>query len=494
MKGRNEMKTANWILASAMVALITQNSQALTSMEGTRGGGETVSENGAPVLRDVVDPATCQYFSGDDILSQNPMVAQILAKVSALDWYYAFDFQRQMRSLDYCLTSDLLRVNTADNPADQITDPNSVGPTEQAGIRSGNDVFLEKSIYTAMSPENRALLLIHETMHSYLPLDAVRRNFKLRSMVNSISDVYAGRIATRSALHVAMSQNSIEFPLSVDRLDPIKDFVLLVIADEPTERSILMSIANVDTLLSTKSPDPSTLTDQDAATFATLATDRNGEIMDPICEAKDKPLVAKLAGEAKSFDPAMVCLADTAVRSDAAFVKFLVDHANLNRSIQKAYQELASATISLQDYRIMISADVSGISATQKDSRTIRPMTELLPVSSSTENLLGSEFRGAIEGLALYAKVGNTAAAIAQTGKSPLFYQAFSVQPLLAQITALQGADPDEQALAKQVIPEVYSAFIQQLLNRVTAVAGADAAAQIQQSINFSQLGFTLNQ
>ena len=483
-----------WITVSVLLACLSPVAHAST--EGTRGGGESVDKNGVPILRDVVDPATCDYRSGDEVFAQNPTVAKVLAQVEKLDWYFAFDLKRQMEALNFCFTSHLLRVNTSDNPADRVTDPDSAGPTQQAAIRSGGDVYIETPIFDQMSPDSKVLLLIHETTHTYLPMSTVRRNFKLRNMIKAISDVYAGRISTRKSLHLAMSENSINFPLGVDQLDSIKDFVLLVTGDEYVEKSILERTTDVDALLSTQLPDPSTLTEDDAATFAQIATDRYGSIMAPICEAKDEDLIGKLASEAKSFDPAMVCLSDTAVRSDADFVKFLVSQAHLAQSIQSTFQELAATKISFQDYRIMISSDVSGISSSPKDSRPVRPVTELIPVRVSTAKHLGSEFRGLIEAIALEAKVGDVDLAIAQTGQSDQFYQAFSVKFLLEQVDTISdpNVENEEKTLALQVIPDVYRGFVQLMLDRVAEVASADAASKIQQSIDFSKLGFNLNQ
>jgi hypothetical protein len=485
-------KFNNWVIVPVLFACLAPSAHA----EGTRGGGESVNQNGMPILRDIVDPATCDYRSGVDVFAQNPTVAKILAKVSKLDWYFAFDLQRQMEALNFCFTSDLLRVNTSDNPADRVTDPDSAGPTQQAAIRSGGDVFVETSVFNGMSPTSQALLLIHETTHTYLPMDTVRRNFKLRSMVKAISDVYAGKISTRESLHLAMSENSINFPLFVDQLDSIKDFVMLVIADEATEASILSSATDLDSLMSTPIPAAGLLTDDDAVFFAQVAADRYDLILAPVCEAKDQDLITQLSSEAKTFDPAMVCLGDSAIRSDADYVKFLVDHAHLSLSLQSALQELASAKISFQDYRIMISSDVSGISSTPKDSRSVRPVSELLAVNASSAKHLGNEFRSVIEALALEAKVGDVDLAIAQTGQSDLFYQALSVNPLLAQLNALSdpNIEAEEKTLDQQVIPDVYRAFVQQLLTRISEVAGPDAASKVQQSIDFSKLGYTLNQ
>jgi hypothetical protein len=486
-------KINKWIILSTLLACLAPLAHADT--EGTRGGGESVDKNGMPILRDIVDPATCDFRSGVDVFAQNPTVAKILAKVAKLDWYFAFDMQRQMEALNFCFTSDLLRVNTSDNPADRVTDPDSAGPTQQAGIRSGDDVFIETSVFEQMSPTSQALLLIHETTHTYLPMDTVRRNFKLRSMVKAISDVYAGKISTRNALHLAMSENSINFPLFVDQLDPIKDFVMLVIGDEATEAAILSSATDLDSLMSTALPDPSLLTEDDAVTFAQVASDRYEAILAPVCEAKDEDLITQLASEAKSFDPAMACLSDSVVRSDTDYVKFLVDHAHLAQSLQSALRELAEAQISFQDYRIMITSDVSGISASPKDSRPVRPLSELLPVSASSAKHLGSEFRSLIEILALEAKVGDIDTAIAQTGQSDLFYQALSVKSLLGQLNALSdpNIEVEELTLDQQVITDVYRAFVQQLLTQISEVAGPDAAAKIQQSIDFSKLGYTFN-
>jgi len=483
------MNAKKWTIALSLVACTTQ----AYATEGTRGGGEFVYRADIPILRDLVDPATCdQAFgrSGDDVYAKIPKLAEVMHSVATLDWYFAFELEREVKSLTYCFTADLVRVNTHDRVEDQVTDPDSAGPTVQGGIRSGRDVFIDKAKFSQMSDISKAMTIIHEALHSYLPWDTARRNFKLRQFTNAIANVYSKDISTRKGLHLEMTDNSILFPLSVDQLEPIKDFFLAVVGGENLRETMIeKNLSKIDQFFEATIPSPIILMGDDVDSIRRIFADRYSALLESVCEAKNEALISKLASSAKTFDPAFICLGDTAVNSDPDFVRFLTSQTTLAPSVERAWTKLTHADVNLLDERIMISAKISQISATPEDSRDFRPIIELLPVYSATSTRLGSEFNGTIEALALAARAGNISEVIALTGGSALFYQAFSVQEMLARITAISNADPKEKILALQALPDVYRSFIQYLLSQIAAIAGNDAATQVKQSIDFSKLG-----
>ena len=65
----------------------------------------------------------------------------------------------------------------------------------------------------------RALILVDETMHTYLAMDLEFRRQKLFGMVRAISDIDEGTITERSELHEKMKTNGVQFPTDVDELD-----------------------------------------------------------------------------------------------------------------------------------------------------------------------------------------------------------------------------------------------------------------------------------
>lgn len=219
----------------------------MSSFAGEKGnGGETVDVNGIPRLRDLVETTNCSWVSGTDVMAQNPLTAEALRRVGRLDWYFAAELKQEILDLDYCLTGNLVRVDTSD-----IENLVAVYETRtgQVAIRFNRQVYINEGMMNRMPEIDRAMLVIHEAMHSYLGRHEVMRNQKLRSQIQSIYKVFQGQIATTESLHKQMENNSIQFPRTSKILLPLKEAVLLVIGTPAEKREIVFKSKSLKVLL-----------------------------------------------------------------------------------------------------------------------------------------------------------------------------------------------------------------------------------------------------
>lgn len=186
---------------------------------GTRGGGHVMEVNGKLELVDVVTNATCDWFSGQEIMNEVPYLQEMLKRVDRLDWYLALELKREIEYISWCKTGKLYSVPAADD--DSFVQQIEKG-VQQAAFRYNSAAYLDSEIFNQLSERSKAYLVLHETLHSYLPMHLEMRQFKLMSLVSTFRKVDLGQIGTLSRLHLNLEKNEMDFPLSVQKLTPYK--------------------------------------------------------------------------------------------------------------------------------------------------------------------------------------------------------------------------------------------------------------------------------
>jgi hypothetical protein len=206
-------------------------------------GGETVNVDNIPRLRDLVEKTTCQWVSGQVIMTEHKLLNDILKRVSALDWYFGEELKQEILSLDYCFTSRLEKINTNDYGS-IITTYNH--RASQVAIRLNRQVFIDQEVTVHMPELDRNLLIVHEAMHTYIGSKVYMRNNKVRSQVKAIEAAYNGQIFTTETFQLQMKNNELDFPLSANRLAPFKDGVMYLMGDYSVQRSLLLQAESID--------------------------------------------------------------------------------------------------------------------------------------------------------------------------------------------------------------------------------------------------------
>ena len=485
------MKNLKKILTAALSASMLMASLTVyaSNSEGTRGGGEIINRHGYKELRDLLDQTTCDWKSGDEIIDAAPDVLNVLKKVSALDWYFAFDLERQIRQLNWCFTGALIKVNTEDR--DSLTVSQDYNTT-QAAIRmlDSNEVYIDSGIFKDLSARTKAYLVIHETIHSYLDINEPQRNSKLRSMVKSIANVMNGQITTRKSFDLQLSENDIQFPLSTSVLDPFQDYILFVLGSADMRAQILARAKDLGQLFAAESQFANfsqALTAADQASFSgyTLVN-----AVQEICSSGDANLAqALITNPTIGEEPLLACL--SAAGPNPSLRNQIVGLPIFKKIMEQLTASMQAKTFSIQEYRLTVSSSVEMLTATESLAPSV-PFISLTPVNAF--NWLSLNSRGA----AFYNYVrtlidnGNWAELESNVSKNEGFYQAFSFADLRIQLAMLDTPIPREKATAIQMLDEVPTGYWKTFIQMLSQDTGTENSDRFKASLDLAKLGINL--
>jgi hypothetical protein len=193
-------------LPSASFAQVAEQKADPKAEEKASGKAVETKEGGKTTLRlaDILDKTVCSYRNTDALLQQFKLKAkvdQILNALFQIHPYMAYKIRRDMDQQQWCLTSKLKFVTSDDE--DKVTD--SYVPEVQIAIReiTPNKVYLDVPKFTQMPEDDRAMTLIHETMHSFLEKNLAMRNANVRAICKAIYEHY---IDTKKGSQFAMRE------------------------------------------------------------------------------------------------------------------------------------------------------------------------------------------------------------------------------------------------------------------------------------------------
>jgi hypothetical protein len=213
---------------------------------GGRGGGNVIDVDSTPYLMDLVSRAVCDWKKGSEFVAELPELRNALNKLARLDWYFAHDLEQEIGTLSFCMTGPLYSVNPYDR--DSLVRRPMGELVKQVAYRLYENAYVDTEIFEKMNAENRAMLIVHETMHSYLDMGTFERGLKLRSMVKAIDKVTKGEIVTRAKLHLAMEKNEIIFPTSVEALEGKRDVLMFLKSSLPEQIATIKKTLKPETL------------------------------------------------------------------------------------------------------------------------------------------------------------------------------------------------------------------------------------------------------
>ncbi|MBI2605516.1 MAG: hypothetical protein HYW49_05480 [Deltaproteobacteria bacterium] len=205
------------ILGVAMLSALAQAGEK-TNGSGVRGGGQTIDIEARPRLRDLVDHTTCRWVNSKDFIERLRGTAPVLKALGETHWYLAHAITREAKSLKLCLTGTLKTIPVDDEDGLTVVRPSK---NRQAAIRLNDLIFLDEALFKELPAHDRAMLLLHEVLHSFIPLETSRRNDKLRSIVNAISDNTSKRMSEEE-FALQMTMNDLMLASTTAELDPIR--------------------------------------------------------------------------------------------------------------------------------------------------------------------------------------------------------------------------------------------------------------------------------
>lgn len=462
--------------------------RATTSMraggDGTRGGGETVQVRGIPELRDLVEKSVCEWVKGETVIETASYLPRILQNIARFDWYLARAIEEEIYRLDYCLTGPLVRVRTED--AESLTAVVTEG-TSQVAIRLADAVYIDTFISSQMSARSFGYLLVHEALHSFLNMNESERNHKLRSMVKSIEGIENGRITNRQAFQLQLRRNSINFPAATVALDEARPSLEFAISGYDRRVELLRTIRLEDIL--------STLANLETATLWRPHIEHvQGvsltSVVQEILFHDDAATLDLITRNSPSLARNITGLAYVHIDAtqNPQVEQWLASQVSMVELAEDTLALLAKRQVRLEEGRILVSNQHLLANAGQATT----PVSSLAAlVSSSTANA-SAEAQIYFSLLGKSLESGDLAAARALSVGNPLFYQAFGIKQVLADITALGGASAQDRELALRNVRIMAIASWAYAENAVFSPVARGAWRKLKTELDATQLGYNL--
>lgn len=426
---------------------------------GTRGGGHTVDIDSTPYLMDLVGSAVCEWKRGDELIAELPALKDTLVKIDRLDWYFSSDLKEEMRHLNFCMTGALYSVPAYD-PSSIIKTPVNERP-RQVGYRLHENVYIDREIFEHMDDVNQAMLIVHETMHSYLAMDTYNRSLKLRSMVKSIDKVRQGQILTREKLHYDMRMNDIIFPFSVNKIDGRKDVVLFLKSDIEEKKNLIRKVLRPEYLINISDEEVAELNPYDRKRFEVAPQRVNAlteALLSVMQQSSPQELVSFLNNkEFQKIDIAKVALNDFYVFSHEQ-KEVILSSVQFARMLNSGFDEILSEEFEQRDYLIVSSINFQQL-MTGKGEK-VAPVSLLV-----RPNALPSRLMWLVETIAVLGE-NNSLEIILNNEK---FYNALGLKNQKAQVSSMQVKFPNEKKVALERLNIISKSLVDLLLGNLRA-------------------------
>jgi hypothetical protein len=470
------MKISKNIIGLFLSATISFGALAAPTGSGVRGGGHTIDVDSTPYLMDLVSKAVCDWKKGDQILKELPELQATLKKLGAVDWYFSSDLKNEIANLNFCMTGPLYRVSPYDFYSVIQKNPNE--KSQQAGYRLYDSAYINSDIYDRMNGANKAMLIIHETMHSYLSMNVLDRSLKLRSMVKVIDQVRSGTVVTRDKLHYAMAMNAIQFPLTVDRLDSAKAAVSFLKGSLDERKQAIMLATDVDNLATLNEREINALAPWDFANFSTEFS-RQNLLREALLLTMKNLSAEKLnifLNEKKSSKQnlAEIALNDFYLFSDEQ-KNVILSNSKFNDLIETGLNKLLNEKFSETQDLIVPSTEFQDL-VTNTTSEAL-PLVRLSP----SENF-PTKLKWLVEAM-ITLQENNSLSAITANEK---FYAALGLKNQKAQVATMGLNIERQRKVALETLQILSESLVQNLLTELENKVAPETYAQILKQINLN--------
>lgn len=485
------IKPLSLLMILALTPLASFAKEGGGGSDGTRGGGEILWTDGQGRLRDLVDPSVCEYKMGTELRKEYPQIDQVLRKTAELDWYFAAGLKSEINQLDICFTKKLIRLRNQDR--DSVVKENPQ-PRDQAAIRFlfSRDVYINRDYFNGMPESDRAYLIIHEAMHSFIPYYTSRRNESIRAAVKTLERVEQGVIRSASKLHADLDRSSVQYPWTAAKLQAYRTAIEFSLASMDDQRELLLNTANLDSLFRIDLAKVNNyLYAYHRTSIMVPASQRAESIL--ANAGNDFELLDKIVNSpVTEFDPLMVAFSVDAATENAEFQSHVLNSRAM-RIGPSFFAKMANKTLLAGEYRIQASGGYELLGIPTTELSKIFPALTIRPYTASELHLIPSEVHGFMRFLAIQAKRGGEGWAVirAVTSQSEAFYTAFSVKGLQAQLEYLSSPIAREKEYLKAALPELVNGFRITLNRIVSENAGKELADQLDREIDWTQLSST---
>ncbi len=483
---RQEMKARLLARMLVSVLLMLTSLTAFSADDGTRGGGTFVGD-GKVSLKDFQKGAACDWRTGEDILAQYGQMPEVFQPLEKLDWYFARVFMTEMQTINWCMTGELQRVDDEDRESLFATNFTN---QRQAAIRilGEPEVYVNEALVNSTARENQMALYTHETVHSFIALDAPMRNVKVKSAVRTIKQVMSGKIRKRADFIRLLAQSDFVALHTTEALEQHRDLIQYVLGVDSERNAILERTTDVEMLFSgidSKALWSKDLSEQDAVTVSLMTY---AGLIREACEQGDSGIaVQKLLGQ-PHLSPRTIATCLRASPKSSALAKALIARPEFSTEGTELISELAKKSLSIRDYRVHVSAALSELAQPRPTDLEGHLDTDelgsLLPLAE------GGKFSPKAE--ILYTLISTMLENDQHTALKALltddFYEAFNFTKLTADLAAAQVPIARERPLCEKVLQEVPRAFWSTFLTRLSKEVGQEKADFFKAVLNLDQL------
>lgn len=480
---QNIAKPAGIALAFLATAFPTVSSAGPGDGSGVRGGGTVIDVNSTPHLMDLVTKTACTFKSGADLVEENAELEQVIALVSNLDWYFGLEIRRELGFLAFCFTGPLYRI--ADAPADGGVIPQPVETNlRQAAYRLNGKVFVDTAIYRAMDDHNRAFLVLHEMLHSYLPMDLLDRKIMLRSLVKALERVQKGEIRTRKAFHFQLKSAGVDFPRNVDLLDRYESQIRFFLGDRESQIAAIRGESNPERFLDVDFEFlGENLAKWDAETLAKISARKAFEdaLTQSIAESDAAQFTALLAKPFKTIDVIAFAFAllpeiekenQDALFTSSAFRNFLAN----------GFSTFERASLTAGTHRIM--ANAAFVQLTREGSAPTGPLP-LTDLHGAT--IAPKEVAWLTNSVVYLMRNGRSDQVAAHVTENPAFYSALGLKAAKRALDAMNPPILREKPLAIEVLTGIRESLVRSFLDSVAARLTSSEYAAFESTIHMDR-------
>lgn len=468
----NFSKTLSVLMTSAFLTGLAPSFAHDGGGSGTRGGGHVIDVDSTPYLMDLVTRAVCDWNQGREVINSIPSLKIALDQIGKLNWYLARDLEREIAYLNFCMAGPLWKVPAIED--DSLIRPGASEKTRQAAYRLNSEVYVDADILHGMDAANQAMLIIHEVMHTYIPMNTPDRAMKLRSMVKTLDQVRRGQIVTRQKLKYAMEMNNMAFPHDVDVLDVVKGKIMFLTASLAEQVRTFRSHPNPKSLFILTPWQLEALTKADQQLV--VETSVEDIIMSIFQDSTPEKITELLDNKIyQSFDA--IKIAFTNIRTlNIEQQKAVLKSKSYAAIVTSGFDDLLQADLSYKNFLIQASPELQSYSATS--ALTEMPLLDLKPVSKLPQKLMWL-----VETMILASHAG----VLKDITESEAFYKSLGLKNQKAKVLAMEIRYERERVFALKQLIGFSTALIDELMNEIAQRTEASDFDAIKKQIKFNK-------
>ena len=476
--------------------------------DGTRGGAQTIVVAGTERLRDLVDPAICQIKSGEDLRAENPAIDDEIEKIARLDWYFAEGLRWEINHLNFCFTTQLIRLRK--NDYDSVIDYRGQGrEIFNSAIRflGSWDVYVDRVAYANLPPIDRTYLPIHEAMHSFISITAPRRIESLMNAVNTLYQVGQGNITTTRKLQTTLARFQVNYPWTAKQLAANRTAIKFALSSMTDKRTMFLSNTVLNSIIDTKLGE--TLSQTYSAHYGDLTQTPAARVSQLLEEySEDLELLDRLVNPAsditsiKVFDPLLVALSVSSAQEPGTYLSRILSSKAMasgfqlyNRMKNKNFKIAYSRIYGTQGFQLL---GIPGAGQSTLDGGEVTaPALSIIPFSYEAKDQIPAEIQGLVQFLVTQTKLGDAGWNTIEAGvsKNDSFYAAFGIMDLYGKLEVLMAPITREKEAIRKSLPSLVQGLRSYLSATMRAqaygepVAREEAARKLDQSIDWARLG-----